>query len=79
MTHSTELKRELRNARKKRKRSERSLQRKKGRFEAEVQKEVDSAVKLIRRDFEEQKRIALKFYNKWKQCVQASTKLRQKF
>ena len=54
-----------RNLRKKRKRAERY----KSKRETEVQNRIETTVRGIRQDFEQQKRIACKYYNKWKQCM----------
>ena len=69
MAHSIEQKRKLRNCRKKRKRSQNAIARRKGKLEAEVLKQVQATVYAIRKDFEQQKRIASKYYSKWKKCV----------
>jgi hypothetical protein len=69
MARSIEQKRKLRNSRKKRKRFQNTIARRKGKLEAEVLKQVQATVYAIRKDFEQQKRIASKYYNKWKKCV----------
>ena len=68
MVNSVRQKRKLRNARKKRKRTERAFVRYKVR-EVEVQERVHATVQMIRKDFEQQKRIASKYYEKWKLCM----------
>ena len=65
MGRSVEQKRKSRNLRKKRKRAERY----KSKREEKVQTRVEAIVRVIRKDFDQQKRIASKYYNKWKQCV----------
>jgi hypothetical protein len=65
MGRSVEQKRKSRNLRKKRKRAERY----KSKREEDVQTRVEAIVRVIRKDFDKQKRIASKYYNKWKQCM----------
>ena len=65
MGRSVEQKRKARNLRKKRKRAERY----KSKREEKVQTRVEAIVRVIRKDFDQQKRIASKYYNKWKQCM----------
>ena len=65
MGRSVEQKRKARKLRKKRKRAERY----KSKREEKVQTRVEAIVRVIRKDFDQQKRIASKYYNKWKQCM----------
>jgi hypothetical protein len=74
MAHSIEQKRKLRNSGKKRKRSQHAIARRKVKLEAEVLKRVQATVYAIRKDFEQQKQIASKYYNKWKCVLEMSLK-----